>query len=921
MFSFSYGYKNKTLMKVKFTLLILLIALGHTAFSQTFKDPAKGIIPPGKGVHQTHKSLKTVPAKQMELLAEALNGYAPSQTHNLYFRVNITNTDFEFGDSIAFTFPEGITINSVSNDDVFGPEYYGGDPEAFNGIDGQTISWGDNNNDFGGITSDNSVYTFSVNCTFDASLSGTQSIEGYLSGDQYDPASEDVTFTIGIEETQAVSRVQIIHNIADPLANKVDIRIDGAIANPALDNLDFRTASTFFDVSSSVPHEFSINDSLSTDASNALLAQTITLDPGVSYVIVLDGTLSETGFNPGAPLSFEIRPLAKENAPSPSEIVATFHNGTTDAPAFDIMEVTTFISFADDLAYTGFSDYVSVPLINFIINVTLDDGVTLVKTFTANGAGESGRAYTVLTSGFMNPAENNDGPSFGLWAAPGFGGALIELAEYVAENDVPCNAIDIPADGTPVDGSNIGGSVDPDEIAPPYGDCSGNFSWCDGEGANGQLDGTIWYSFTAPETGGVEVSTCNTNTDFDTQIAVYAVGDCTDYSTFTLLAANEDYDASGNCDAQSFFASRVSVCGLTPGTTYYVQVDGYAGDLGTVSISVAPLETSSCTAKVQFINNSADPALHNVDIRISGELTASDYDDLEFRYATATIDLPAGMPINITVNDPSSTDDSEPLFSEEDMILIPGGSYIMTVQGIVSETGYNPGSDVAPVNLNITNGVLNSNPSPNNTYLAFLNGSTDSPSIDIVKQYNGTGVLTEGLAYGDIDGYANESTINTTWAVYESGSSDIYASFNASLADFNFGGKGIVVFASGFYDPSQNNDGPAFGLFGVTSEGGMLIPFENVTGIENVNASGSFVVYPNPSTENFNIDFELMNAQSVEISLTNLLGQKVKSISLGMQNSGFNKTAISTDGISPGFYLMDITFGESRTTTKVQLLR
>lgn len=122
-------------------------------------------------------------------------------------------------------------------------------------------------------------------------------------------------------------------------------------------------------------------------------------------------------------------------------------------------------------------------------------------------------------------------------------------------------------------------------------------------------------------------------------------------------------------------------------------------------------------------------------------------------------------------------------------------------------------------------------------------------------------------------------------------------------------------------DPSMNSDGAPFGLFAVTSEGGMLTPFDNVTSVDNIDALSNFVVYPNPSDVNFNVDFELTNAQEVEISLVNLLGQKVKEINLGMRSSGFNKTTIDTDGMAPGFYLMDISIGGSHTTTKVQVIR
>lgn len=51
----------------------------------------------------------------------------------------------------------------------------------------------------------------------------------------------------------------------------------------------------------------------------------------------------------------------------------------------------------------------------------------------------AGNAITVLASGFLNPAENNDGPEFGLWVTLNSGGDLIPLAltELIEEEEDP----------------------------------------------------------------------------------------------------------------------------------------------------------------------------------------------------------------------------------------------------------------------------------------------------------------------------------------------------------------------------------------------------------------------------------------------------------------------------------------------------
>jgi len=91
---------------------------------------------------------------------------------------------------------------------------------------------------------------------------------------------------------------------------------------------------------------------------------------------------------------------------------------------------------------------------------------------------------------------------------------------------------------------------------------------------------TVWFTFTAPPTGTVRIDLCNDSTLFDTQVAIYEVGDCNNFSTFRLKAANDDIPSAvpntGGCPAPgNEWASIVEVPCLTPGSTYYIMVDGW----------------------------------------------------------------------------------------------------------------------------------------------------------------------------------------------------------------------------------------------------------------------------------------------------------------------------------------------------------
>lgn len=186
---------------------------------------------------------------------------------------------------------------------------------------------------------------------------------------------------------------------------------------------------------------------------------------------------------------------------------------------------------------------------------------------------------------------------------------IVKLSSAALINDNACSAVLVPADGTVQDGfSNVGATVasGEDAIVPPNIDNNCVISWCDTAITN-----SVWFSFVAPSTGAVEVSTCDM-ASFDTQIAVYSVGDCSDFGSYNLLQANDD--GIGCPD----FSSKMDVYDLTPGQTYYIIVDGYNGEVGGFSIQVSPI-TASATHEL-FANS---PLLAVYPNPSSGQLTIS----------------------------------------------------------------------------------------------------------------------------------------------------------------------------------------------------------------------------------------------------------------------------------------------------------
>ena len=152
-------------------------------------------------------------------------------------------------------------------------------------------------------------------------------------------------------------------------------------------------------------------------------------------------------------------------------------------------------------------------------------------------------------------------------------------------NDAPANATELTVGtactGTPYTTSNA--TIDAGEPSPVS---SSGGDWTSG------ISQTVWFKFQAPTSGTIRV-TSGLGTNTDTQIALYEASDASNYSTFVLLGSDDDA-STGN-------ASEVVATGLTPGTYYYVQVDGYNTAVGTFCISaneslLALTSPTTCTS-------------------------------------------------------------------------------------------------------------------------------------------------------------------------------------------------------------------------------------------------------------------------------------------------------------------------------------
>ena len=164
----------------------------------------------------------------------------------------------------------------------------------------------------------------------------------------------------------------------------------------------------------------------------------------------------------------------------------------------------------------------------------------------------------------------------------------------LVENDVPCDAAPVEVDGATVIISTAGATAqagEPSPLAAPNGACGLPGSWC---GSDGAVTSSGWVSFSPSAEAPLMISTCTDSASFDTQIALYKVEDCQDWSTYELISAGDD-----QCGG---YRSIMYTSCLEIGADYLIQIEGWGGQTGDAYVTVSTLDESDISADAQQRN-------------------------------------------------------------------------------------------------------------------------------------------------------------------------------------------------------------------------------------------------------------------------------------------------------------------------------
>ncbi|MBD3219278.1 MAG: DUF4397 domain-containing protein, partial [candidate division Zixibacteria bacterium] len=649
----------------------------------------------------------------------------------------------------------------------------------------------------------------------------------------------------------------------------------------------------------------------------------------------------------------------------------------------------------DNASYGGFTNYITVPPSEYILDITPgNDKDIVVASFIADLSGLKGGAAVVFASGFLTPADNQNGPAFGLFAALPNGTvvgfpvkpktALLQVIHNAADpaaemvdiyiddaKAIPdftfrtaTEFLEVPAETEFVVGVAPAGSSGPGDIIASF-----PFTLADGETYVAIANGVLSPGSFASNPDGIDIgfnvypaAGISTEADSYHEIDLIAFHGSTDAPTVDVVARGAGilFDDLSYTDYSNYQTVPPAeyILDITLGNDNDAVVVSYIADLsglgggaavafasgflnpadnqngpafglfaalpdGTV-VEFPVYEGMMATARLQVIHNAPDPAAEIVDIYVNGDLFE---DNFEFRTATPFLDVPAGVTLDIGVA-PGSSSGPGDIIATIPVMLQEDRTYVAIANGVLNPDDFadNPDGESIGFDLYARDGVREEGNYRYFTDLLVFHGSPDAPTVDIRIKGFWFGPLVNNLTYGEFSNYKTVWPLKYVLNVTPGDQPfNVVASFVADLRGLR--GGAAVVFASGFLNPANNLNGPAFGLFAALPDGtvvelpaygnGYAKEFAKVETVPQEFELGQN--YPNPFNPTTNISFSLPESGKVTLRVYNVLGQEVRTLADEYMDAGVHTIQFDANDLSSGMYFYRINT-ESFTESKKMML-
>ncbi len=289
---------------------------------------------------------------------------------------------------------------------------------------------------------------------------------------------------------------------------------------------------------------------------------------------------------------------------------------------------------------------------------------------------------------------------------------------------------------------------------------------------------------------------------------------------FTATADVQTFSETVNVEGDVRF--RI-VLTTTPGTSGNRRMN--VDDIELTDFVVNPV-----FARVQVIHNSADPVAEFVDVYLDDVLLLEDF---EFRTATPFVDVPADVPVSIDIAPAGSTSSADSVYNLT-ATLDESETYLVIATGVLDPSQFDESVN-SPIDfrLEVYAGAREIASDPAETDLLVHHGSTDAPTVDVLETSVPVGIIVDDITFPEFQGYLELVPGDYEIDITNADGTVIVASYGVPLSTLNLDGAALTVLASGFLNPSVNQDGAAFGLWVSLASGGALVELPLLGGIPN----------------------------------------------------------------------------------------
>jgi len=384
------------------------------------------------------------------------------------------------------------------------------------------------------------------------------------------------------------------------------------------------------------------------------------------------------------------------------------------------------------------------------------------------------------------------------------------------------------------------------------------------------------------------------------------------------------------------FGNLASVSVNNAGTGYT------AGDIvtvnqvnGVLAVTISSVDLTQTNINVTIANGGSGYAVNDVVTIVGGDNTAT--------YTVNTIS--GGTITAVTLNSPGNG------YTATDVLTINGGSATYTVATVTNNTEIADevatNNTIADLTFGVTNYIYARD---NNVFAGTTSNGTDGFEVgnlfDIwadqtlkgisVRLAGGTSGTTVGtevyakiysidaagdfafleetapltVASNNLNTVLNMVLLNPTNLVAGETYLAVVGSFDGGLRVSNAGTSDEQT--SFFKDLATDT------WFFTTSTAVVRLNFDPILSVnENTLQVADAVIYPNPTSSISTVEFNLVNASEVTISITDLSGKIVSERNLGQLNAGANATEINTSSFNAGIYYVTVSSNGSSVTKKL----